>query len=222
MRDPFEAVPLYKPDRDRVRAVVRALECPHCDLGTVTITTGDGSHGTLEPAPCEVCNGAGFRVDDPAEAVEILRAAYLVGDEDFPAPNRRFACRGCAGLGYRPSLDGWGKVDVQSPYIRPREPCETCGGYATSPLPREVYDLALFASHLPLVLTMEEAVRASPAPSGISPVVRWVYLPPTVHARFAKARPQPHPMHAMGLLASWSATGPRLVHWTDHTFSLRV
>jgi len=48
------------------------LDCPACDHGTVTITTGDGSFGTLEPESCGSCDGTGWRDESVEAAIERL------------------------------------------------------------------------------------------------------------------------------------------------------
>lgn len=58
-------------------AAVRALlDCRRCDRGSVVTTTGDGSHGTLEPEACPHCDGTSYRIpdSDPNRALEALIA----------------------------------------------------------------------------------------------------------------------------------------------------
>lgn len=58
-------------------AAVRALlDCRRCNLGTIVTTTGDGSHGTLEPQSCPDCEGTSYRFPDtdPKGALEALVA----------------------------------------------------------------------------------------------------------------------------------------------------
>lgn len=81
-RDPLAALELLEvrdlaPPRDERRGF--AVDCRHCDKGTVTITTGDGSFGTLEPAPCERCEGTGQRVADHPTTLADLVSVYSLG-----------------------------------------------------------------------------------------------------------------------------------------------
>lgn len=73
--------------RERIEA---ALACRHCHRGTVVVSTFDGSFGTLEPGPCPMCDGTGYRVSSAQEAAEVLIAAELIPPDAFPAPHRRF------------------------------------------------------------------------------------------------------------------------------------
>lgn len=86
--EPPRTTPLnHAQRRERIEA---ALACRHCHRGTVVVSTFDGSFGTLEPGPCPMCDGTGYRVGSAQDAAEVLIAAELLPPDAFPAPHRRF------------------------------------------------------------------------------------------------------------------------------------